>query len=102
LRPDSPVHRQARIDAARDAMRRAGEYAEAFGGQLGPLLEAADPGLLTGPAGGGSRFGGMESVRAMPMQASSADAPPALDFEPVRQSVSAQIDARFAVLLPDS
>ncbi len=47
LRPDSPVYRQARIAAARDATRRAGEYAEAFGGRLGGLIEAADTGQLT-------------------------------------------------------
>ncbi len=51
LRPDSPVHRQARLAAARDAAVRAGEYAEAFGGRLGDLLEAADTGLLTVTAG---------------------------------------------------
>src|SRR5215475_6487641 len=50
LRPDSPVYRQARIAAAQDATRRAGEYAEAFGGTLGALIEAADTGLLTGHA----------------------------------------------------
>ena len=48
LRPDSPVHRQARTAAAHDAARRAQEYAEAFGGRLGQLIEAADAGLLTG------------------------------------------------------
>src|SRR6185437_13029209 len=50
LRPDSPVYRQARVAAARDATRRAGEYAQAFGGQLGELIEAADAGLLTARA----------------------------------------------------
>ena len=65
LRPDSPVYREARLAAARDATVRAGEYAEAFGGRLGDLLEAADTGLLTAHArpdtwrfSGGQRGGG--------------------------------------------
>ena len=46
LRPDSPVYRAARIAAAKEATRRAGEYAEAFGGRITGLVEAADTGLL--------------------------------------------------------
>ena len=38
LRPDSPVYREARLAAARDATVRVGEYADAFGGMLGDLL----------------------------------------------------------------
>jgi uncharacterized protein len=34
LRPDSPVYRDARLAAARDAMVRAREYADAFGGGI--------------------------------------------------------------------
>ncbi len=100
LRPDSPVYRQARIAAARDATRRAGEYAEAFGGRLGGLIEAADTGLLTGHADHGIQ------VRSMAMAAGGAAAlagePPSLDFEPVKQPVTAQVDARFEMLLPES
>lgn len=92
LRPDSPVYRQARIAAARDATRRAGEYAEAFGGRLGGLIEAADVGLLTGHADRGVR------VRAL---AAAATGPPSLDFEPVKQPVTAQVDARFGMILPE-
>src|SRR5215472_3977050 len=46
LRPGSPVHREARLAAARDATQRAREYAEAFGGTITGLTEAADTGLL--------------------------------------------------------
>ena len=98
LRPDSPLYRQARMAAARDATRRAGEYAEAFGGQLGELIEAADAGLLTAHADQG-----IQAVRmASPAQgfAKSAGAPLSLDFEPVKQSVTAQVDARFGMVLP--
>jgi hypothetical protein len=98
LRPDSPVYRQARIAAAQDATRRAGEYAEAFGGQLGALIEAADVGLLTGHADQGVR---VHSMAAAGLRAPAhADEPPALDFEPVKQPVTAQVDARFGVVLP--
>ena len=44
LRPDSPVYRAARLAAAKDATQRAGEYAEAFGGRISGLVEAADSG----------------------------------------------------------
>jgi uncharacterized protein len=104
LRPDSPVYRQARIAAARDATRRAGEYAEAFGGQLGELIEAADAGLLHGqgaqePQGyvpAAARPGPPRGARLM----STAEEAPSLDLEPVRQPVAAQVDARFTMILP--
>lgn len=96
LRPDSEVYRRARIAAAKDATRRAGEYAEAFGGQLGGLIEAADTGLLTGDAQEGA------PVRAMLAGAARgggfADEPPGLDFEPVKQTVTANVEARFAMV----
>jgi len=101
LRPDSPVYREARVAAARDATRRAQEYAAAFGGQLGELIEAADAGLLTGhgsqraPVPGPSRM-----FAAARMAGGPADEAPALDLEPVRQSVTAEVDARFAMVLP--
>ncbi len=46
LRLDSGVYREARLAAARDATQRAREYAEAFGGRVTGLVEAADTGLL--------------------------------------------------------
>lgn len=98
LRPDSPVYRQARIAAARDATRRAGEYAQAFGGELGRLIEAADTGLLTGHAEQGVRFHAMAA--GGPARASLPE-PAGMDFEPVKQTVTAQIEARFEMLLPE-
>src|SRR5215471_6356299 len=98
LRPDSPLYRQARTAAARDATRRAGEYAEAFGGQLGALIEAADVGLLTGHGDQGVAF---RSLAAAGSRAPAlAGESPSLDFEPVKQTVSAHLDARFGVVLP--
>jgi hypothetical protein len=101
LRPDSPVHRQARVAAAKDATRRAQEYAAAFGGRLGELIEAADVGLLTSQ---GSPRPGAPASRAMMaagrMGGGLVDEAPSLDLEPVRQSVTAQVDARFAMVPP--
>lgn len=100
LRPDSPVYRQARIAAAQDATRRAGEYAQAFGARLGDLIEAADTGLLAGSAADH----GPAPLRAMAAGAArslAAGEPPGLDFEPVKQTVTAQVEARFGAVLPD-
>jgi uncharacterized protein len=97
LRPDSPAYREARLAAARDATARAGEYAEAFGGRLGDLLEAADTGMLTVTAGTEHRRWAMSAAfaRAEPAQ-------PELDLEPAKQTVSAQVDARFTMTRPAS
>src|SRR5229473_3477043 len=46
LRPGSQAYREVRLAAARDATQRAREYAEAFGGRVTGLVEAADTGLL--------------------------------------------------------
>jgi uncharacterized protein YggE len=101
IRPGSEVYRQARVTAARDATKRAQEYAEAFGGRLGELIEAADAGLLAG----GSSQGG-QGVRAFAMAAaktkhhSPGDESPTLDLEPVRQQITANVDARFTMIVP--
>ena len=99
LRPDSPVYREARLAAARDAVVRAREYAGAFGGGLGELIEAADAGLLTAPGGHGPHFPAMTAragaLRGGPPQAE-------LEFEPARQTVTAQVEARFAMTAPAS
>lgn len=98
LRPDSPVYRQARIVAAQDAMRRAGEYAQAFGGELGGLIEAADTGLLTGHSGQWDSYGAVGGGVA-PGGARGGSA--SLDFEPAAQTVTAQVEARFAMITPE-
>jgi uncharacterized protein YggE len=99
LRPESPVYRQARIAAAQDATRRAGEYAQAFGGELGELIEAADSGLLTGHA---QQRAGFRAAAAVGVASASLAEPPAMEFEPVSQTVTAQVEARFGMLLPVS
>ena len=101
LRPDSPVHRQARVAAAKDATRRAQEYAAAFGGRLGELLEAADTGLLTSQ-GWRSQAGATAPMAfAAARMAGGVVEAPSLDLEPARQSVTAQVEARFAMLPPE-
>jgi len=94
LRPDSPVYRTARIAAAKDATTRAGEYAEAFGGRINGLVEAADTGLLAPQ----TRNMGFAATRV----ASSAAGyeAPAFDFEPAKQTVTAQVEARYTMTAP--
>lgn len=102
LRPDSPVYREARVAAAKDATRRAEEYAAAFGGRLGELIEAADVGLLNSQ--GWRSQAGPPAPRAMmaaAMRGGPVDEPPSLDLEPARQTVTAQVDARFAMRPPE-
>jgi uncharacterized protein len=100
LRPDSPVYRDARLAAARDAMVRAREYAEAFGGGIAGLIEAADAGLLTAPGRDGPHVPGMAAGRAAAFAGGPQHAE--LDFEPARQTVTAQVEARFAMAAPAS
>lgn len=99
LRPDSPAYRDARLAAARDAMVRAREYAEAFGGILAGLIEAADAGLLISAGEHGPRVRAMAASRGF-----ARGGPPEaeLDFEPARQTVTAQVEARFAMTPPPS
>jgi hypothetical protein len=101
LRPDSQVYRDARVAAARDATRRAGEYAAAFGGRLGELIEAADVGLLTSQWQPQAVAPSRGFAAAMRSSGGQVDETPALDLEPVRQPVSAQVDARFAMVPPE-
>jgi hypothetical protein len=97
LRPGSQVYRQVRLAAARDATQRAREYAEAFGGRVTGLVEAADTGLL-----GAAREDGPASRRAPRALAGGMEEPELLefDFEPARQTVYAQVEARFTMTAP--
>jgi uncharacterized protein len=94
LRPASPARRDARLAAVRDALRRAREYAEAFGATITGLTEAADTGLLAPPPAHPVAFAARARV------APQAYEPPEFDFEPAKQTVSAQIEARFTMTPP--
>ncbi|MBH5334339.1 SIMPL domain-containing protein [Streptomyces pactum] len=95
LRPDSPAHRDARRRAVHDAVRRAREYAEALGARLVALLELADHDTdLPGP------FPRAGTMRAARFGAPEPEAPAALDLEPQRQTVHAQVTARFTLTPP--
>jgi uncharacterized protein len=97
LRPDSPVHRRARLAAAQDALLRAREYAEAFGGRVTGLSDVADAGLLTdaGPAVH------MRATAARGAPYGAAEGQEDLDFEPAKQVVRAQVEARFTMSAPE-
>ncbi|MEU1512692.1 SIMPL domain-containing protein [Streptomyces sp. NPDC005811] len=99
LRPDSPVHRRARQQAVRDAVRRAKEYAEALGTTIGALIELADTGTGTAPGRPPSGFG----RRARRMSAAADDlesAPEPLNLEPERMRVRAEVSAHFTMVPP--
>jgi uncharacterized protein YggE len=98
LRPDSPAHGEARRQAVKEAVQRAREYAEALGARLAALVELADLGAENaGPympvAYGAARSAGYGG-------AAEAEMAPALDLEPQRQTVYAQVNARFTMTPP--
>jgi uncharacterized protein YggE len=99
LRPDSPVHRTARRQAVHEAVQRAREYAEALGTRLAALIELADTG-----AEDPDRYGPVPGAPHMRMAAYSGapdDTPTPLDLEPQRQTVYANVNARFTMHPPE-
>ncbi|WP_338676067.1 SIMPL domain-containing protein [Streptomyces sp. SCSIO 30461] len=94
LRPDSPAHADARRQAVLEAVQRAREYAGALGADLAALVELADIGAESPVAYRGAQPPGAA-------RAGAAGAPaPALDLEPQRQTVYAQVNARFTMTPP--
>jgi uncharacterized protein len=96
VRPDSPVHRDARLAAVRDSLSRARDYASAFGGRITGLVEAADAGLLNGGDSRGGHWVASGAARGRHELGESAD----IDLEPATQTVYAQIEARFTMTRP--
>ncbi|MCY0932092.1 SIMPL domain-containing protein [Streptomyces sp. H27-H1] len=99
LRPTSPAHGEARRQAVLEAVQRAREYAAALGSDLAALVELADLGAENAPA----TFRGAASGAGMQTLAFSAQedvGAPALDLEPQRQTVYAQVNARFTMTPP--
>jgi uncharacterized protein YggE len=91
LRPDSPAAERARMDAVRDAVHRARQYAAAFGAELTALLEVRD-------AGSG---GGLRVAASMASMARFEDSDLHLDLTPPRQEVHGAVEVRFAMSEPD-
>jgi uncharacterized protein YggE len=91
LRPDSRAVEQARLDAVRDALHRARQYAAAFGGHLTALIEISDAGL----GGGGLRVAGPMAAMAR-FESSEIH----LDLTPPRQEVHGSVEVRFAMSAP--
>jgi uncharacterized protein YggE len=92
LRPDSPAAERARSDAVRDAVRRARQYAAAFGAELTALVEVSDVGL----SGGGFRVAGAVDSMA-PFESNGIH----LDLTPARQQVHGAVAVRFTMSEPD-
>ncbi|MDQ8701598.1 SIMPL domain-containing protein [Streptomyces sp. LHD-70] len=97
LRPTSPAHAQARRQAVHEAVQRAREYADALGTQLTALIDIADIGADNSlppypPAPGG--------LRTVAYGAPEAAGAPPLDLEPQRQTIYANINARFTMAPP--
>ena len=98
LRPASPVHRRARVDAVQDAVQRARDYAGAIGSRLTDLVELADVGQTSDVSPRGLMFAGAARASARP-----ASAPDEFTFEmtPIKQVVRGTVEARFRISPPD-
>jgi uncharacterized protein YggE len=94
LRPDSDAHRRARTEAVRDARRRAEEYAAAAGSRLTGLVEIADTGMSPG---GDVMAAGLFRAAKGGSVADDVE----FDLEPVPQTVSASVEARFTMSQPE-
>jgi uncharacterized protein YggE len=91
LRPDGRAAEQARLAAVQDAVRRARQYAAAFGSSLNALVEVSD----TGVGGEGLRVaGGMAAMARF-------EGEPHLDLVPARQQVHGAVEVRFTMSVPD-
>jgi len=98
LRHDSPVYREARQQAVREAVQRAREYAEALGTSLSSLLELADIGAENPEPRFAARARSPRLESFDGAQAAVTAAP--LDLEPQRQHVYAHVNARFTMAPP--
>ncbi|MGN9779115.1 SIMPL domain-containing protein [Micromonospora sp. H33] len=87
LRPDSPVHREARHAAIADALLRAREYAEALGARVVALVELADADTD-------------RPMLARMAYAGEAGGAPELELDPRPQAVQAAVHARFTISEP--
>ncbi|MFB7516138.1 SIMPL domain-containing protein [Streptomyces sp. NPDC056144] len=96
LRPDSPAYAEARRLAVTEAVQRARAYADALGTSLASLLELSDAGL----GGTEARMSPVFAAGPVGYAAESAGEGPSLDLEPQRQTVTAEVVARFTMTPP--
>lgn len=97
LRRDSPVHREAARQAARQAVDRARSYADALGCRLTGMIELADEGLSGGDQG--DRFA-VAPMGAMARGGAAAAEPEPIALVPETQTVTATVEARFTASAP--
>ncbi|WEH12446.1 SIMPL domain-containing protein [Streptomyces sp. VNUA24] len=95
LRPDSPVHRTARLTAVHDAVRRARDYAESLDSTLVALLELSDSSLDAPVSAEHDPYGAVGTEGC-----DGAEPPDALHLQPERQIVFAQVEAHFVMTPP--
>jgi uncharacterized protein len=93
LREDSPAYERARLDAVTDAVRRARQYAAAFGAELTGLVQIADEGM--------SGRGAERAMATAALVGVDESGGPGLDVTPVRQDVHGAVEVRFAMSRPD-
>jgi uncharacterized protein YggE len=98
LRPGSPVYRDARAAAARDAVRRARDYAGALGSKLVGMVDMVDTRLMAETRGQGEQGAGFPA--RLPQRTRAAP-PKEFDLAPVKQAVRAAVEARFTISQPD-
>lgn len=98
LRPDSPAHREVRVAAVHDAVRRAREYAEALGATLIGLVEVADAALSSEAA---TSLPPSVPVAAQAFRGAAAPETFSFDITPTRQLLRATVEARFRASPPD-
>jgi len=96
LRQTSPAYEEARRDAVTDAIARARTYADALGATLTGLIELSDDGLMGGGGGPQAMAFGVRSGSI----GSSGGYAPELQLDPQRQTVTAQVQARFEISPP--
>jgi len=97
LRRDHPAYREARLAAISDGMRRARDYAAAFGARIDSLLAISDDGMNTESVMPRFKGGRAYGVR---MQSGAAPEDMSFDFEPSRQRVEGAVVLRLVMSTP--
>ncbi len=92
LDPSNDAYHQARVQAARDAHRRAEAYASALGVELGPLAWVSEPGLRAG-GNGGPIFAA--AARAAHMAVGGPEEP--IEVAPEEITVDAAVEVGFHI-----